>query len=178
MNKISFEEYYNQIRNVYNKPQHEIRNSHGVNDAKKYYTKIKPKGKEYNLNRYQYFKIIRSVSNELVEILKNKHEVMLPCGMGKLFFIVTKITPFFDDTDKLIIPRSIDWLATLKLWYEDKEAEQSKLLIRKDEGDTHVRLKYVKNTAFRNSNVFTLQTTRRVANLALQIDKQQIIYIK
>ena len=124
-----YREYINEIKKVDGPRKHKIRNSLGVYDAYKYYRKNKPKDTRFRLTESQYFAIIRNI-NELLkdEILKG-HDITFPHRMGKLELRKFNSKVEFKD-GKLRTNLPIDWDRTLKLWYEDKEAEKEKTLIR------------------------------------------------
>lgn len=64
------------------------------------------------------------------EILENSFDFNLPFRMGLLGIRKKKLTPWLDDTGKLINPLPVDWKATLDLWEADPKAKAQKKRVR------------------------------------------------
>lgn len=127
---MSYEEFRKEILKV-NKPRnHRIKGSYGVYDAYKYIRK----NKWYNLEpftEHEFYTIIRGINKLLAEYLSNGGSIKLPYNMGKILLIkVTSALKFVDGV--LINKLPIDWDKTLRLWCEDKECKDSKILIRRN----------------------------------------------
>lgn len=84
--------------------------------------------------------IIKTVNGLLADRLTNGMEVNLPCKMGRLELRKFKTKVKFEE-GKLITNKPIDWKETLKLWKEDEEAKEKKILVRHDT-DFVFRTKY------------------------------------
>lgn len=108
-----------------------VRNSWGIYDV---YKSIR-KHHWYNIGRpvteKEFYSIIRSVNKLLAEEIALGHTVKLPQKMGKLELRKYEVGVKMKD-GKLKITYPVDWAETLKLWYEDAEAEKQKILLRNE----------------------------------------------
>lgn len=143
-----------------------IRNSYGVYDAYKYYRKNKPRDKKYVLTESQYFAIIRKTNQLLANEIVNQRDIVFPYSMGRLE--VRKTIPTVKiKNGKVISSYPIDWDQTLKLWYEDQEARENKIIVKKRENEVF-RLNYNRSKAnYTNKNYFEFKVTRAL-KLALK----------
>ena len=106
-----------------------VRDSLGVYDV---YKKLR-KNHWYNIGRpvkeKEFYAIIRGVNKLLAEELAQGNTVTFPFRMGKLelrkFQVGVKLV---DGKVKVTYP--INWSETLRLWYNDAEAEKQKILMR------------------------------------------------
>jgi len=155
------QEFLNDIKGVTKNRKHKVTGSLGVYDAYKWYRKNKPKEKKYILTESQYFAIIRRLNELLRQNLLEGKELVLPCKLGILE--VRKYEPTFTtDGKKVRTNLPIDWNATLKLWYEDKEAFDSKFLVRQVETEIF-KLFYNKETAnYENKSFYQLNPNREL----------------
>lgn len=146
----TFEEF--KVRTT-NKERHfKIKNSWGVYDYYKYYRRYRPKGREWALNEKQFYGLFRRVNQLLGESFIQTHKLELPYRMGKLELQQEKVKSYFED-GKVKTNRNIDWDATLKLWYEDKEMYKDKRLIYVDV-PVRPRFRYVKTMAMYTNKLF------------------------
>lgn len=98
------------------------------------------------ISEFLFNKIIRGMNLIILNKLLSGHSVKLPHRMGSLEIIkVNKGAKY--KNGKLVITYPINWGETLKLWYNDEEARQNKLLIR-----------------FQNKEVFKVIYNKRKAN--------------
>lgn len=58
--------------------------------------------------------------------------ITLPSKMGKLELTKDQRGVYFDKNGNMKITYPVDWSATLKLWFEDAEAREQKILIRRN----------------------------------------------
>lgn len=120
-----------------------------IKDRRKLSYARKPIGQFYSLNHYyNHFITTDKSSNRMFNISKDLYKRILErlvevylqnlylTGSGVLPFKVGKFVirefehkPKIVD-DKLVYSGPVDWHKTLKLWYDDKEAEKNKVLIR------------------------------------------------
>ena len=137
-----------------------ISNSYGVYDAYKYYRKNKPKNKKYIIKESTYFTIIRKLNLMLVQELLSQKDIIFPLNMGKLevrkWFPEVKL----DKDGKVKNNYPIDWDSTLRLWHEDKDAREKKLLLKKKEKTVFV-IRYNKNKSkYKNQSYFEFIVNR------------------
>lgn len=157
----TFTEFFNEKKNKKAGHKHKITGSWGVYDYYRFYRHTKPKGKEYVLDSSTYYKIIRMVNEALADKLAREHQLELPNRMGMLEFI--KYTHTIKIVDgKVVTSRPIDWLATAKLWYDDPEAEQNKLLIRREDTEGVKAYYRKKNAIFNNKFFYEFELHRTV----------------
>lgn len=149
---MEYKDFLKKIKKVDGKRNHKIKNSYGVRDAFLYYRKVRPKDSKYVLSDVEYFKIIRTINNKLKEQFLQGKDIIFPMRMGKLELKKRPHYVYFKD-GKLKITNPINWQSTLKLWYEDEEAFNRKLLIR-EENKESFRIKYNKYNANYTNKIF------------------------
>lgn len=149
---MSFKEFLKDIKKVNKERHHKVTNSYGTKDAFFYYRKIRPKDPKYVLADIQYLRIIRSINDKLRELLIKGNDVLLPEKMGRLEIRKRNNSIKFKD-GKLVTDLPINWDATLKLWYEDEESYNNRILIREENKETF-RVYYNKNKANYNNKSF------------------------
>lgn len=128
---MEFNDFRKSVLKVKNKREHKIKNSFGVRDA----FKLCKKEKLFNNNivtEKDFYSIIRTVNNLIAQELINGNDVRLPQRMGQLE--IRKYDTYVKFVEgKLKTNRGIDWQATLKLWYDDEEAKDSKMLVKTED---------------------------------------------
>lgn len=155
----NFKEFINNIKKVSTKKKFKISNSYGVFDANKYFMSIKPKEEDYIISRSLYYKIIRRINNLLIEDLLNGEVIKFPYRMGELEIVKTE-TFVNIKNNKIVTNLPINWNKTLELWYNDKEAKNSKIIIR-DENKYIFKINYNKSTAtFQNKSFYNFAINR------------------
>lgn len=148
----TFTEYFVRKKSHKAGHKHKVTGSWGVYDYYKYYRHNKPKDEKYVLDCGTYYKIIRMVNEAMADKLAKEHRIELPNRMGVLEFL--KYPHKLKIVDgKVVTTRSVDWFATMKLWYEDPEAERKKILIRR-ENDEGTKAHYRKSNAVYNNRFF------------------------
>lgn len=142
--------------------EYAVNNSWGVYDYYKYYRHNRPKDKSYyKMNEYQYYKLIRTVNEYIIDLLFKNAMVVLPNGFGELAIYKNKAEVSIKD-GKVRTTRPVNWNETIKLWFEDSEAEKNKTLVRWDI-ENILSIKYKKTTAvFNNKSFYDLQIIRRI----------------
>lgn len=147
---------------------HRITNSLGVYSAYKWLRKNKWLDIGY-ISEHDYYTIIREVNKELARIFLTTSSIKLPERMGiiELRKYPTKIN-IINGKIKTNLP--INWDATLKLWAEDKEAYNNRMLIRSEEKEVY-KVIYNKNKAIYNNKAFYFFELNRQLKIKI---KQQI----
>lgn len=118
------------------------------------------------LTEGQWSKIIQEVHNAIIERLIEGHTIVLPYRMGRLdlerWDRRVKI-----NRGKASTNLPVNWLATLKLWYEDRDAMEKKIRIRQEFGSMFC-IGYNKRRARYNNMVFyrlmAYRSLRKVLN--------------
>ena len=112
------------IKNVTKSRNHSIKNSIGIEDFLYEYLK-----ENKDISSTTIRSIIKNVNLELANNLSFGQEIKFPRQMGSLELRSNNTYVKFKN-GKLKTNRMIDWNATLKLWYKDKEAKHKKQLVR------------------------------------------------
>ncbi len=143
-----------------------IRNSWGVRDAYKLIRKNHWFDMPRRVTEAEYYKIIRGVNSYLAECIANGETVTFPEQMGCLE--LRKFEAGVSIVDgKLKNTYPIDWNETWKLWWQDKEAHQEKILLR-DEQPWIYRVSYDKDKATYENKCFYQFTLNRFVKTALK----------
>lgn len=150
---MDYKEFIKDLKGVCNKRKHKIVNSFGIYDGFKHYRKNKPKDKKFVLTESQYFSITRDINNMLSDALANGEDINLPERMGRIELRKYNLEPKLNDEGRLVYKAPIDWDATLKLWYEDKECMDNKTLIKIESKESY-RVVYNKSKALYNNKSF------------------------
>lgn len=159
-------EFLKEVKKVNGPREHEVRGSLGVYDAYKWYRKNKPHDKKYVLTESQYFSIIRKVNLALRDELFKGGDIKFPCRMGSIE--IRKYLPTITtDGKKVKTNLPIDWNATLKLWYEDKQSYDEKFLVRINVPEIY-RVYYNKTLANYNNKSFYQFTPNRELKLGIK----------
>lgn len=132
--------------------KHEVSGSLGVYDAYKYIRKNKWFDIGRPLKEHEFYTIIREINNLLAEELLKGNDLDLPHRLGKIELRKYEGRVFYKNGD-LHTNLPIDWDSTLKLWAEDKESYNNKLLVRLEEKEIF-KVFYNKSKANYNNKSF------------------------
>ena len=158
----SYKDFKSAIQGLQNTRTHKITNSLGVYDAYKYIRKNKWFDIGRPLTEHEFYQIIRKVNNYLAEELVNGNDITFPNRMGKLELRKRNSLPVIDKNGSLKVTYAIDWDSTLKLWYDDEEAFNSKTLVKLPERNIF-RVKYNKDSAnYENKSFMEFQINRDI----------------
>lgn len=158
----SYKDFKSVIQGLQNTRTHKITNSLGVYDAYKYIRKNKWFNIGRPLTEHEFYQIIRRVNNYLAEELVNGNDITFPNRMGKLELRKRNSLPVIDKNGSLKVTYAIDWDSTLKLWYDDEEAFNSKTLVKLPERNIF-RVKYNKDSAnYENKSFMEFQINRDI----------------
>lgn len=156
---MDFKEFQEIVQKKRTKKKAKVSNSWGVYDA---YKHIRKNG-WYNIGRplkeHEFYSIIRGINNLLAEEIVKGNDIHFPHGMGKLELRKGKREAYLKE-GKLVVTYPIDWNKTLKLWYENEEARNKKILIRR-ETEYVYKVKYNKHAAqYKNQCFYEFDTNR------------------
>lgn len=143
MNKL--DEFSSKIR-WQKEREFKFKNSYRLRDAFKWYRQHRPKDKKYVLTESQYGYIVNFINKRLVENFCKGIPIIFPYKMGELYLYKQEVDLRFNDKGKLINTAPVDWNTTLKVWYDNPEAKEKKLLI-KYESKEIFKIRYTKRTA-------------------------------
>jgi len=140
--------------------RHVITHCLGARDAWKWVRKNKWKRLGgYSCSQSLYGSIIDQVNKLLVEQMMEGHIIDLPMQMGSLYVASIPARVEYDE-GRLKTNYRVDWLKTLKLWYEDKEALESHKTIKRVQKDI-VYIGYDKSKAnFTNKRFYLFRANR------------------
>lgn len=169
----NWETFRDNIKKVKGPRHHKISGSWGVYQAHRYTMK----NKWFNIGKpvsdKEYYKIIRTVNKALVQDFLNGEIIIFPYSLGSLVPVKKENKSFFYN-NKLRITSHIDWNATIKLWSEDEEAYNNKLLVRKTNKEKAF-ITFFKNNkvGLTNRNVLFFQPNRTFKELIIERAKEE-----
>lgn len=161
---MEFEEFKESIRSK--RTQGKVRGSWGVYDAYKYIRKNGWMNIGRPVKEHEFYSIIRRVNDLLAAEIVQGNTIRFPARMGKLELRKKKREVKMVD-GRLKIDYPIDWDKTLHLWYEDKEAHQQKILVRRQEPYTYM-VKYCRHEANYENKSFYEFSLNRFVKIALK----------
>lgn len=168
---MSYKEFRKSILKTSDKRKHTIKNSLGVRDAYKW---GKRNGLLKKVSETEFYKIIRSVNNDLAQQLIQGQDVKLPQRMGQLE--VRKFETYVKlHNGKLKTNRSVDWDATLKLWYEDEEAKENKILIKCEDKQVFTVFYNKMIANYNNKTIYLFKPNRALSNAIRFAGKEGLI---
>lgn len=152
-----------------------ITNSYNTQDFYNYYKKELSKKNKKALDNKTFRKIINEMHHELRERIADGEIIELPYGVGELLLISTSPKVKLKDNKPVNIFK-VNWIETLKLWNNDKEAESNKTLVKYIEKEVF-RVVLIKNHCnYKNKEYIKFRTGRRFKNfLKDRVDNNNII---
>lgn len=164
---MDFKEFRKNTLKINDKRHHKIKNSIGVRDAIKWLQKNKWLKIGKSVPEKEFYSIIRTVNNLLAQQIIEGKDVKFPQRMGQLE--VRKYDTYVKFSNGQIkTNRGVDWDATLRLWYEDEEAKENKILVKKEDLE---QFTIFYNKAFANYNNKTLYQFKPNRDLLLAVKK-------
>lgn len=118
------------------------------------------------MKEHDFSVIVREMNKLLAGEIAKGNTVHLPCRMGRIELTKIKKGAYIKD-GKVVNHNPVDWKQTLDLWYEDPEARESKILIRRRDRYTY-RVRYRKGKANYGNKSFYEFTLNRSIRLALK----------
>ena len=153
--------FMEEVLKLHDSRNHKITGSLGVYDAYKYIRKNKWFDIGRPLKEGEFYKIIRGVNNLLAAELMKGNQIKLPHKLGTLE-IRKKPTRVAIVEGKLVNTLPIDWDATLKLWYEDKEAYENKTLVRIENEEVFKVYYNKKDANYNNKSFYEFKPNREI----------------
>jgi len=126
---MDFKEFETELLKKRGPKKMKITGSWGVYDAYKMIRKNKWFSIGRPLKTNEFYSIVRGINKLLADELALGNTVELPARMGKIE-LKKKQPKVRIVNGKLVVPYTINWKETNKLWYEDEEAFKNKILIR------------------------------------------------
>lgn len=147
------------ILKVKDSRKHSIRNSLGIYDAYKYIRKNKWFNIERPLKEHEFYSIIRTINNYLIDYFLDNKPIIFPQRMGMLE-LRKYPTRIEYKNNKLVTNLPIDWDSTLKLWCEDETSYKERTLVKMEEKELF-RIYYNKQSAiFNNKGFYSFKVNR------------------
>ena len=156
---MTYDNFKKTVLNVEGPRVHKITNSIGVYDAYKWIRKNKWLDIGTPVSEHDFYKIIRSINEQLILLLLSGGNLQLPQRMGT---IELRKRPVVYDikSGKLKVSAPIDWDRTLKLWYEDEESFNKKTLVKMEEKEIF-QVYYNKSKAtYKNKSFYQFRPNR------------------
>lgn len=156
---MTYDNFKKTVLNVEGPRIHKITNSIGVYDAYKWIRKNKWLDIGTPVSEHDFYKIIRSINEQLILLLLSGGNLQLPQRMGT---IELRKRPVVYDikSGKLKVSAPIDWDRTLKLWYEDEESFNKKTLVKMEEKEIF-QIYYNKSKAtYKNKSFYQFRPNR------------------
>lgn len=145
------------------KRNHKIKSDYGRADYYKHYCKKvdKPVSKE------RFYAILDDYLNEIHNMISQEgYEYDMPCRIGKIQFRKYKSEVKLSNDGKVINNLPINWKATNKLWEENPNAKEKKILVRhvnKHTGGYTYTLRYIKyNATYKNKTAYKMFINREM----------------
>ena len=155
------EEFVKEVRKLNDTRVHKVTGSLGSYDAFKYIRKNKWYDIPRPLKEGEFYRIIRRVNDYLAKELIKGNQIKLPHRLGTLE-IRKKPSRISIVDGKLITNLPIDWNATLKLWYEDKEAFDDKILVRVENEEIFKVYYNKKDANYNNQSFYEFKPNREI----------------
>jgi len=152
---------------IKNKRTHgKIKKDYGMADYYKYFKKEYP---ELDITNKKFYNVIADFNEKITEmIIEDNLDYQLPHLGASIAVKKTKQIPKIVD-GKLVNTSPVDWVTTNKLWNEDEEAKEKKLLVRFTNYHTskYVFGIYLKKYiySFKNKKYYKFKATRTFARL-------------
>ena len=144
----TFEEYSVKTRCSKQK-QFSVSNSHGSFEFYNYIAHNKLN--KFKQDRGRTMRTIRNVGNYIRDYVAAGKEIVLPYGLGSLILKASDSAVLSQDGE-VKIRSSVNWYETLKLWFEDDEARENKVLVKYTSPKTFIPMweksKLYKNVSF------------------------------
>ena len=157
---MEFSDFIKSVKKVNSNRNHKIKNSFGIANAYVYYTKNIDKKNYKKVSRID-FGLIINLMNKIISdsIICNK-KFTIPSGLGLIEILKNKTESKILDNGDFFCNKPKDIMATLRLWYDDKDSFESKSIVRHDT-DYIFRFRYIKkNCRYKNSAYFFIKFNR------------------
>ena len=158
---MDYREFRKEVQKLHDTRVHKVTGSLGSYDAYKWIRRNKWLNIGRPLKEGEFYRIIRRVNDYLADELGKGNEIKLPHRLGTI-----EIRKWFNKLSivdgKLVTTLPINWDATLKLWYEDKESFENKTLVRQESKEAF-RVYYNKREAnYVNQGFYDFKPNREI----------------
>lgn len=170
----TFEEFKKEVCKSDN-PIMNITNSVGVRQGFLFLQKRKWKDVGRPITEKQFQQIVRSVDKELSDVFIKNRILTFPLGMGTLEARSSSTKARYNSEGKLIIPKQVNWNETLKLWYTDPEAFESRILVRSNSPIKFDIVFEKSNLPINNKNFFNFYLNRTALRTISSMIRERLI---
>lgn len=126
---MSFLDYKRKLLKLNNPREHALKNSWGAFEVYRWLSHNRWFDLGKPLSSHDFYLIIRTMNNLLVEDFIKGNDIKLPHKMGVIELKKYEPKVIIKD-NKVKSQYMIDWDKTLKLWYSDEEAKKNRTLIK------------------------------------------------
>lgn len=158
---MDYREFKQEVQKVDKSRIHKVTGSIGVYQSYKWIRKHKWLNIGRPLKEGEFYRIVRRINSYLAEELSRGREIRLPHRMGSLE-IRKRPTRVAIVDGKLVTSLPIDWDKTLKLWYEDKEAFDNKVLVRIETEEVFKVYYNKQNANYNNKSFYEFKPNREI----------------
>lgn len=158
---MDYREFKQEVQKVDKSRIHKVTGSIGVYQSYKWIRKHKWLDIGRPLKEGEFYRIVRRINSYLAEELSRGREIRLPHRMGSLE-IRKRPTRVAIVDGKLVTSLPIDWDKTLKLWYEDKEAFDNKVLVRIETEEVFKVYYNKQNANYNNKSFYEFKPNREI----------------
>lgn len=148
---MGFEEFKRDIQKLSKPRRVSVTNSYGITDIYKWFHE----NKFFDLSpftRQQFSKIIKGIHALMIQELLKGKDIVLPLYMGTIELRKYPRQVSIKD-GKVKTNLQVDWLSTLKAWYEDNQLKENKTLVMR-EAHTLFKIYYRKKKARYKNKIF------------------------
>ena len=171
---MAYDNFRKSILKVNGKRHHKIKNSLGVRDAYKWCKKNNRFDLGRKVTEKDFYLIIRTINNMMAEELISGQDIKFPQRMGQLE--VRKYDTYVKISNgKLKTHRGLDWDATLKLWFEDEEAKENKILIKVEDKEVFSVFYNKMFANYGNKTIYQFKPNRELMLKVRQAGKEGLI---
>lgn len=136
---MNFEEFEVKVKKA-GSHKFKITGSYGVRAAFREMRKNKWEGCKRPVTEKEFYAIVNAMNECYAEALLKGEDIFFPYRMGRLSLAVQNRCAKIVD-GKVKCSKPVNWKETLKLWYEDEDAKNRKILVR-HETDRVFKIRY------------------------------------
>ena len=145
-----------------------VSNSYGLTDYYKYYTQHSKFSRPEKLSRETFKSLIATINNKLAEQFVLGEDIKFPNRMGTLEPRKKIRTVRLKKSGAVFCTAPVDWKQTYELWFEDEEAKEQKILVRREDKEYCVINYNKRNTKYKNYFFYRFIITRGVYTKLVQ----------
>lgn len=158
--ETDFSSFREKVLKIHDKRFNKIKDSVQTRTAYRWLVKNKYLNKQ-DISETDFRTIIKEVNNSIIDEFLKGYDIKFPHGMGGLQLRKMPAKIKFIN-NRMVTNKPINWKETLLLWNTDKEAYDSKLVVRNDIKEIF-SIQYIKNRAFfKNAFFYNFRPARNI----------------